>query len=151
MNLEDLCNKYDVKVLISSSIGDGWVPILEIAFQKLIEKGWNREVAQIKEKFGALRFYIHCPDYISDEEWEEWCDITDEAENKSYSTCEDCGADGKRCSPNGSWVKTLCLHCFDTQKAYFKEKYPDLKEYSWYGSKSKPEQSKTYNESLGIK
>ena len=56
-------------------------------------------VAQIKEKFGGLRFYydggdefirgaVHMAEYIADQ------------------TCEECGAPGKRRS--GGWIRTLC-------------------------------------------
>ena len=58
--------------------------------------------AQVKEKFGGLRFY---------------CDNTDDyiqgaislAESLSYRICETCGSPGIRRS--GGWIKTLCDEC----------------------------------------
>lgn len=57
---------------------------------------------QVKEKFGGLRFYMNY--YV--EEIEE---LINEAEEKSYKTCERCGAPGK--SREGGWIITLCDKC----------------------------------------
>jgi hypothetical protein len=35
-----------------------WLPIVEALVEELIALGWNRHVAQVKEKLGGLRFYI---------------------------------------------------------------------------------------------
>ena len=43
--------------------------------------------------------------------WQSWYEkageIISNGEQKSYVTCEVCGGEGKRCSPNG-WILTLC-------------------------------------------
>lgn len=36
----------------------GWIPVVERLVQRLILLGWDRRLAQVKEKFGGLRFYI---------------------------------------------------------------------------------------------
>jgi hypothetical protein len=56
-------------------------------------------VAQIKEKFGGLRFYVHGG---SQDLWHR----IDAAEQASYHICEKCGAPGVLRS--GGWLKTLC-------------------------------------------
>ena len=37
----------------------GWFPLIKDLITDLIELGWNKEVCQVKEKFGGLRFYIN--------------------------------------------------------------------------------------------
>jgi hypothetical protein len=55
--------------------------------------------AQIKEKFGGLRFYYDGGDeYVSG--------LVVMAETWADSTCEVCGAPGTR--RGGGWIKTLC-------------------------------------------
>lgn len=58
--------------------------------------------AQVKEKFGGLRFYISGGDDVVD-------GMISLAENLSYRTCEDCGAPGA--PRKGGWVRTLCDKC----------------------------------------
>jgi len=56
-------------------------------------------IAQIKEKFGTLRFYYDGgDDYISG--------MVSLAESLSGLTCEECGSIGERRS--GGWIRTLC-------------------------------------------
>jgi len=58
-------------------------------------------VAQIKEKFGGLRFYYDGgDDHISG--------MVRMAEAWAAHSCETCGAPGK--SRDGGWIKTLCDH-----------------------------------------
>lgn len=58
-------------------------------------------VAQIKEKFGGLRFYYDGGDaHISG--------MVRMAEAWADSICEECGSPGKRRS--GGWIRTLCDH-----------------------------------------
>jgi len=56
-------------------------------------------VAQIKEKFGGLRFYIDGGDEFTH-------GAIQMAEAWAGSTCEKCGAIGKR--RDGGWIRTLC-------------------------------------------
>jgi hypothetical protein len=63
--------------------------------------------AQVKEKFGGLRFYISNGDEIV-------YGMISLAENLSYRTCEDCGAPG---SPRkGAWIRTMCDKCDTSSK-----------------------------------
>ena len=55
--------------------------------------------AQVKEKFGGLRFYVNGAN-------EEHYNYISFAENMSYRTCEKCGNPGKLYT-NG-WHTTLC-------------------------------------------
>jgi hypothetical protein len=78
----------------------GWYQLIKDLITDLIELGWNKEVCQIKEKFGGLRFYIN-------EASDEMHDRISQAEKESYETCEDTGQPGKLRTDLGWWV-TLC-------------------------------------------
>jgi hypothetical protein len=90
------------------SVGYGWYPLIKDLITDLIELGWNKEVCQVKEKFGGLRFYIN--------------DATDEvhnriidAENLSYKTCETCGEEGNLRTDIG-WYTTYCNKHYEERK-----------------------------------
>ena len=84
------------------SIGDGWLLMVKELIEKIIDKGWNKEVCQVKEKFGSLRFYINSAS-------KEVHDLINEYENKSLEICESCGVKGEL-RKNG-WWRTLCDTC----------------------------------------
>jgi hypothetical protein len=81
------------------SVGNGWLGIIKTLIEDLIQLGWDKQICQVKEKFGGLRFYINSG---SDEIHKR---IT-EAESKSHEVCEKCGEPGK--SISGGWIFTLC-------------------------------------------
>ena len=104
------------------SHGDGWYNIIEAACRNIQNHiDWKRKqepyasmtdeefdeihqpvAAQVKEKFGGLRFYVdNSDDYVRG--------VIAMAESMSYRTCEDCGAPGKQ-SGKG-WIKTVCDTC----------------------------------------
>lgn len=69
-------------------------------------------VVQIKEKFGGLRYYIHYNN-LTDDQIQEIEQMVRVAENKSCTTCEDCGGDGTMVSPRRYWMRTLCKNCIE--------------------------------------
>jgi len=79
--------------------GNGWYPLIKDLITDLIELGWDKQVCQVKEKFGALRFYINTG---SDEIFKK----IHSYENQSYETCETCGEKGELRLVG--WYKTLC-------------------------------------------
>jgi len=97
------------------SCGPGWYPILEklcANIQSHID--WKNEqfekygrgeavpqvvAAQIKEKFGGLRFYYDGGD-------DTVRGMVRMAEAWADSSCEDCGAPGRQ--RNSGWIRTLC-------------------------------------------
>ena len=91
----------------SLEIGDGWLSLVKPLFAYIEE--YNKtaetpiEVVQVKEKFGGLRFYVH-------HSTPELDDMIEQAEMKSYTTCEYCGKPGKTRSKN-HWLCTLCKDC----------------------------------------
>ena len=58
--------------------------------------------AQVKEKFGSLRFYVDNSD-------EFVRGLISMAETQSLKTCESCGCPGHPRS--GGWIRTLCDDC----------------------------------------
>ena len=82
-----------------AGVGNGWLGLIKELIEEAIKLGWDRQVCQIKEKFGGLRFYINgAPDGVHK--------LIREAENKSYEICEVCGEPGEM--RKGSWIVTLC-------------------------------------------
>jgi len=86
-------------------IGKGWYQLIHDLFEELIKTNWDRDVHQIKKKFGGLRFYIGNAN-------QEVFDIISKYEELSYHICEVCGETGELkndCGYNGrNWYKTLC-------------------------------------------
>jgi len=104
------------------SHGDGWYDILDAACANIqSHTDWKRKTepyagmsdeefcdihqpvaAQVKEKFGGLRFYVdNCDDYVRG--------VIAMTESMSYRTCEYCGSQGVK--RPGGWIKTLCDPC----------------------------------------
>lgn len=91
------------------AVGKGWWHIIESLCANIQNHiDWaNRKdqvvsqvvVAQIKEKFGGLRFYYDGGDDKVD-------GMVRMAEAWADQTCEKCGDIGKR--RNGGWIRTLC-------------------------------------------
>ena len=96
MNYNDL---YKLAQLngIKIEMGKGWNNLALKLIVELDEKGWNRKVTSIKEKFGEMRFYAS-----TDRE-----DILDKYTEQSKTICEICGRPGKFFTVN-SWDFTRC-------------------------------------------
>jgi hypothetical protein len=104
----------------------GWIALLHQLDAKLQERWPEYTIAQIKEKFGTLRFYadsnLEFPDFDDDDagtaahnEWykdnvEAFHDTIHEYEAKSASICQLCGKDGKL-GTAGYWWATFCPEC----------------------------------------
>ena len=80
---------------------EGWLELIKDLILELIAAGWNKEIRQIKEKFGGLSFYAND---IPDEDF----DIIRRYTMKSYATCEVCGSMENLTLRGKGWVKTLC-------------------------------------------
>jgi hypothetical protein len=88
----------------SGRVGPGWIPILERLAADLVTLGWDRHLDQVKEKFGALRFYIRAGN-------EAMLKRIEEASAESVTTCEECGAPATRHRALHNVVVTLCPAC----------------------------------------
>jgi hypothetical protein len=81
-------------------VDNGWFSLIKELIEDLIKLGWDKQVTQVKEKFGGLRFYIN-------EGTDEIFKRISEAENKSYEICEVTGESGTLRTDIG-WYRTLC-------------------------------------------
>ena len=108
---EQLQKRIDAGIGCGSSIGKGWLSIVVELDAQLAEVDPDYKIDQIKEKFGGLRYYISSDagDMVT------LYNLVGEAEEKSYKTCELCGAPGERHSPN-NWILTLCEDCSKKEK-----------------------------------
>ena len=90
-------------------VDSGWYPLIKELIEDLIKLGWDKQLCQVKEKFGGLRFYINAG---SDEIFKR---IT-LAENQSYEICETCGEKGDMRTDIG-WYRTLCNKHYEEHKS----------------------------------
>ena len=87
--------------------GDGWYNLIDDlchCIETHIKSKWHQDelnvtVDQVKEKFGALRFYVTGSDYMID-------GMICMAEYMSSRICEECGDKGHL--RYGGWIKTAC-------------------------------------------
>ena len=105
-------NKSPVKTPMGCGFecGDGWFALLWRLGQvvepilRYMTEDERKDIcaAQVKEKFGTLRFYMN-------RSTPEIDGIISDAEYESSVTCERCGEPGK--ARKGSWIKTRCDKC----------------------------------------
>lgn len=80
-------------------VGPGWFSLITELNARLAEIKPDYEIHQVKEKFGGLRYYIGSGS-------EEMHQFIQEAEERSYTICEETGKPGRLVYRN-SWLKTL--------------------------------------------
>lgn len=96
----------------------GWNVMIKRLIEDLIELGWDKQICQVKEKFGGLRFYIkQGSDAIYDR--------ISVAEKESYKTCEKCGEEGKLRNDIG-WHLTLCENHYNEKKESYGKRNPNV-------------------------
>lgn len=87
------------------AVGDGWHDLIRKLCEDIMTMNPPEafKAAQVKEKFGGLRFYaIGATPEISER--------IKEAERESYNTCEKCGSK-ENVTRKGIWITTLCDKC----------------------------------------
>lgn len=89
-----------------SQIGEGWFDLVIKLDADLTELDPNYTVDQVKEKFGALRYYIGRVE--TGEVFEKMHELIHTAEAKSSEICEICGKPGKIVHQDSGWVTTKC-------------------------------------------
>ena len=86
-------------------ISSGWYQLIHDLIAELIETDWDRDIHQVKEKFGGLEFYVGSAST-------EVHEIIRKYGKLSYETCEVCGEVGelrKDCGwGGGTWYKAMC-------------------------------------------
>jgi hypothetical protein len=106
--------------------GEGWWPILTNLCANIQHHlDWKNKksevvpqvtVAQIKEKFGGLRFYYSGGDDTID-------GMVRMAEAWAGNTCEDCGAPATK--QTTGWIKNVCDKHFEEREALRKERFAE--------------------------
>ena len=81
-------------------VSQGWNQLIKDLITDLINLGWNKEVCQVKEKFGTLRFYIN-------EGTDDIHRRIAKAEIESATICEVTGKVGEL-RTDIPWYRTLC-------------------------------------------
>jgi hypothetical protein len=110
---------------VLAHVGKGWHPLVIKLIEDLEQLGWNGRLAQIKEKFGGLRFYIgdspirvdvigvgsFSKEESNDPQTKLYARIRI-AEDDSFHICEWCGKPGTTGNHgHGYWILTLCPEC----------------------------------------
>lgn len=101
-------------------IDEGWYQLIHDLLEELIKTDWDRDIHQIKEKFGGLCFYIGGAS-------QEVHEIIRKYEALSYLTCEVCGEKGELRKDTGwaggRWYKTMCDKHYQELKEERKDGY----------------------------
>lgn len=106
----ELMQKYPFFQKLSSiDCGEGWYELIKNLCAELerLTLGPNFQVVQVKEKNGALRFYVQ---NVPDGKKKMVYKLIQEAENRSLLTCELCGKPG-RLIIKKLLLKTRCPSC----------------------------------------
>jgi hypothetical protein len=112
------------------SIQPGWEKLILKLCTNIEEirkvSGIGINVAQVKEKFGGLRFYVEYKQIPKKSKWaRNACNaLISGAESKSFHTCAVCGEWGQQ--RNTGWVQTLCRkHYLEVCEEKGLDVYPD--------------------------
>ena len=103
--LNELLTRYGIKdPPVVSDCMPGWLPLVEELIQSLVSIGWDKDLHQIKEKFGTLRFYIG-------QETPEMRELIMDAEKRTSSICDMCGCFAQLIKR--PYWRVRCDRCFD--------------------------------------
>lgn len=117
MTRDELCKNHKYVEDAYPEHDDGWVEILDKAFNKieylfsLTGDDYGFKLLQIKEKFGVLVIYHmfleDTPEYIRG----IVDDILNAAMRESKTTCEHCGSRSAQIRTDSGWMHTYCDEC----------------------------------------
>lgn len=97
-----LLEKYGIKYPpCGFDVPSGWVKLVDRLIARLIVLGWDKDLQQVKEKFGGLRFYIGSASVKVHRR-------INVAENRSFKICIVCGSSKDVRSTGGSWIEYAC-------------------------------------------
>jgi hypothetical protein len=111
-DLIDLFSYFHSDYYKQISCGYGWLKIILAGHKALKLVDPDYKIAQIKEKFGGLRYYIDNSPFINEDLLFAVRAITERAETIAASTCEECGINTNvHTSKFSGWIHTLCYRC----------------------------------------
>lgn len=88
-------------------VDEGWYQLIVDCDKELTAIDPNYGIFQIKEKFGALRYYMSPSNDTTKEQRDAMWAITDKYEELSKTVCEATGGPGVLMQSIGGWRKTL--------------------------------------------
>lgn len=95
----------------------GWYPLVIRLDEALAAVDPNYEIEQVKEKYGALRFYF-CSEIDREDgrqQWQQMETLVEAAESESTKICEECGSRTDVRQRKFSYrIETLCELCAAT-------------------------------------
>lgn len=100
-------------------VDEGWFQIVLDCHKELEELDPDYSILQIKEKFGALRYYFQPSNPAV---WDQMNKVVAKYEEISSRTCEVTGKPGILMKSIGSWYKTLNPEFAETHMSYAKYK-----------------------------
>jgi len=87
-------------------IPEGWTGLVDSLDLSIAKHYPDYKIAQVKQKFGGLRFYAYNHDGLHDEHIVE--PLVRAAEKISFKICQECGEVGALRLLDGSYYITLC-------------------------------------------
>ena len=104
------------------AIGPGWYGLVKELIEGAIAAGWDRQICQVKEKFGGLRFYHGGVQAEEERDSHMAMGAIQQAEEMSFHVCEECGASAEL--RQSGWFRTLCDECWTEEQARRRERSP---------------------------
>jgi hypothetical protein len=93
--------------------GAGWNALIKPLETEVLSMGGT--VAQIKEKFGGLRFHYRLPRKVKAANRQAFQQRVEKAMEASIKICETCGAPGELINLKGA-LHTACLPCLNVKE-----------------------------------
>ena len=107
LQVEALKKKIVPEYWKSIDVDEGWYQLVVDCDKELTAIDPNYGVFQIKEKFGALRYYMSPSNDTTPEQRDAMWAITEKYEALSKTICEATGGPGVMMKSIGGWLKTL--------------------------------------------
>jgi hypothetical protein len=106
---EKMCRRLDIEMPRGGCyVSKGWATVVEDALRRLIVAGWDKDLAQIKQKFCQLRIYL------DGNHTKEFQDIIDSAVSVCDGICERCGEEREK--KGSSLGLAFCNKCEQSTK-----------------------------------
>ena len=107
LQVEALKNKFLPNYYKSVDVDEGWYQIVVDCDNLLTEIDPDYQIAQIKQKFGGLRYYFQPSDVNNGELYVKMNAVVLAYEKIASITCEATGNSGVLMKSKGGWLKTL--------------------------------------------
>lgn len=94
-----------------NTIPKGWIPLVKKLHGDLVKLFPDYEIHQVKDKFGALRFYANPGEEwssINNIKYNKFQELISKSEHNSTTRCEECGNNAVTGYTFNNWIRTLC-------------------------------------------